>query len=92
MSFNCNCACGFLFSEHEAGCLLHPGSETLHGVLGRRLKPLMKFGTGFFSVPLLPFALPVSLEAGVWYSQCCAGLEARPEVGVVFVEGENGSC
>lgn len=52
----------------------------------------MKFGTGFFSVPLLPFALPVSLEAGVWYSQCCAGLEARPEVGVVFVEGENGSC
>lgn len=51
----------------------------------------MKFGTGFFSVSLLPFALPVSPVASGWYSQCCAGLKGRPEVGELFVKGETGS-
>lgn len=51
----------------------------------------MKFRTGFLGVSLLPFALPVSPVASGWYSQFCAGLKARPEVDIVFVEGENGS-
>lgn len=51
----------------------------------------MKFGTGFCSVSLLPFALPVSPVASGWHSQCCAGLKARLEVAIMFVEGENGS-
>lgn len=51
----------------------------------------MKFGAGFFSVSLLPFAPPVSPVASGWYSQCWAGLKARPEVGVLFGKGETGS-